>query len=271
MSTLEMDPVFTAALREALISNAISIPQAKRRWRWRFGAGMFVTLSIAAGGVALATGLFSQPGAPIDTQLGSIVVATRTGTATIEVGTPPAGATDISLTLTCLTAGLFDFPNGSSMTCNAADLSRPSAQRSGSEVVPISPGSDMVTIETSSNATWTLQAVFVNRVPTTWGVNANGQTYGVSNQQGTPDLISVVIDDGAKYGYVTKSELNCAAGGDVTSPAEAQAWDKVSQNLNVSIPAYESDGVTVVGTFTVGSATGPNAKTVPLSSLSLGC
>ena len=73
MSTLEMDPVFTAALREALISNAISIPQAKRRWRWRFGAGMFVTLSIAAGGVALATGLFSQPGAPIDLPHGGLV------------------------------------------------------------------------------------------------------------------------------------------------------------------------------------------------------
>jgi hypothetical protein len=266
-----MDPVFTASLREALIANAISAPRAKRRWRWRFGACMLVSLTIVGGGVALATGLFSQPGAPIDTQLGSIVVATRTGTSTIDIGTPPAGATDISLSLTCLTAGSFDFPNGSSMTCSAVDLGKPPAERSASEVVPIRPGVDALTFETSPNATWTLQANYVNRVLSAWGVNANGQTYGVSNQKGTPDLISVVIDDGTKYGYVKKSDLNCASGDQVSSPAEALQWDEVSQNRNVSIPVYESDGVTIIGIFTVGSASGLDSQTVPLSSLSLGC
>jgi hypothetical protein len=67
-----------------------------------------------------------------------------------------------------------------------------------------------------------------------------------------------------------ESDLNCAAGGDVSSRAEAALWDKVSQNRNVTIPVNESDGVTVVGTFTVGGATGPDAATVLLSSLSLG-
>ncbi len=113
--------------------------------------------------------------------------------------------------------------------------------------------------------------MYVNQVTTPWGINANGKTYGVHNQSGTPDLIAVIINQGSTNGYVEASELNCAGGGDVTSPAEALAWDKASQNRNVSIPVYESDGVTVVGTFTVGSATGPNAQTVPLSSLSLGC
>jgi len=267
MSTLEMDPVFTAALREVLVTNAISVPRAKRRWRWRIGAGMIVSLTMAAGGVALATSLFSQPGGPIDTQLGSIVVATRTGTATIDVGTPPAGANEISLTLTCLTAGSFNFPNGASMICNAADLSQPSAKRAASEIVPISPGVDTVTIVTSSNATWTLQANYVSQVSTAWGVNANGQTYGVSNQKGTPDLISVVIDDGTKYGYVKESDLNCASGGDPTSPSQALEWQKVSQNRNVSIPVYESDGVTAVGTFILGNASGASASTVPIWSL----
>jgi hypothetical protein len=271
MSTLEMDPVFTAALREALIVNAGPAPRTERRLRWRFGVGVLVSLTLAGGGVALATGLFSQPGAPIDTQLGNIVVATRTGTAMIDVGAPPTGATDISLTLTCLTAGSFNFPNGSAMTCDAVDLSKPSDERSASEIVPVSPGVDTLTIETSSNAVWTLRAVYVNQVSTAWGVNTNGQTYGVSNLKGTPDLISVVIDDGTKYGYVSKVDLNCASGGQVKSPAEALEWDKVSQNRNVSIPVYESDGVTVIGTFTVGDANGTNAATVPLSSLSLGC
>lgn len=271
MNTVEMDPVFTASLREALITNASSAPQVRHRWHWRFGAGMIVGLTLAAGSVALATGLFTQPGAPIDTQLGSIMTATRTGTATIDIGTPPAGTTDISLKLTCLTVGTFDFPNGSSLSCSAVDLTKTSAQRTASEIVPIAPGLDVLTIKTSSNAIWTLQVDYVNQVATAWGINANGQTFGVPNQSGTPDLVAVFADNANVRGYVKESNLNCAAGGDVSSPAEAVEWDKVSQNRNVSIPVYESDGVTVVGTFTVGSATGPDSETVPLSSLSLGC
>jgi hypothetical protein len=155
------------------------------------------------------------------------------------------------------------------MTCDAADLTRPSINRTGSEVVPLTAGVDTVTIKTSPDATWSLQATYVNQVATSWGVNASGETYGVSNQQGTPDLIAVVVDQGKTQGYVERSELNCASGGDVNSLAEAATWDEVSENRNITIPVYESDGETTIGTFTVGDATGPKAKTVPLSSLSL--
>jgi len=271
MSTIEMDPVFTAALREVLLATVRDTPRVRRRWRWRAGTGVFLGLTVAAGGVALASGMFTLPGAPVNSPLGNVVTATRTGSATIEIGAPPAGATDLSLTFTCLTAGTFDFPDGSSASCGATDLIRPPIYRTSIDVVPLTVGVDNVTIKTSANASWTLQAMYVNQVTTLWGVNASGETYGVANQNGTPDLIAVVIDDGNTHGYVKESDLNCAGGGDVTSPSEALAWDKVSQNRNVSIPVYESNGVTVVGTFTVGSATGPNAQTVPLSSLSLGC
>jgi hypothetical protein len=111
----------------------------------------------------------------------------------------------------------------------------------------------------------------VNQVITSWGTNAKGETYGVQNENGTPDLIAVVIDHGTTHGYIEASEENCADGGDVRSPAEALEWDKVSQRRNISIPVYESDGTTVIGTFVIGNATGPNAQTVPLSSLSLSC
>jgi hypothetical protein len=49
------------------------------------------------------------------------------------------------------------------------------------------------------------------------------------------------------------------------------AWNAASKNRNISIPVYESDGTTVVGVFIVGDAHGPNATTVPLSSLSFHC
>jgi len=269
MSTTELDPVFAVALREMLVATVEDTPRVRRRWRWRLGPGIFAGLTLVAGGVALAAGVFSPPGAPTDTSLGAAVTATRSGSATIDLGPRPAGATDVSLTLTCLTPGTFDFPNGSSVSCSAADLSNPTVAPQASEVVPLSPGMDTVTIDTSANASWTLRALYVNRATTPWGINASGQTYGVANQNGTPDLIAVVIDQGKTQGYVEASELNCASGGDVQSIAQALAWDK--QNRNISIPVYESDGTTIIGTFIIGGATGSNTKTVPLSSLSLGC
>jgi hypothetical protein len=211
--------------------------------------------------------VFSPPGAPIDTQLGNIVSATRTGTATVDLGPTPATANALSLKLTCLSVGTFTFPNGSASICDATDLSNPPVLRASSEVVPLSPGVVSVTITTSANASWTLQVAYVNQVTTAWGVNASGQTFGVRNEQGTPDLLAVVINQGATHGYVESSELNCAAGGDVQTSAEAAAWDKVSVHRSVSIPVYESNGTAVIGTFVVGD----NSHVVPLSSLSLGC
>ena len=90
MSMLEMDPVFSGALREALVTVVKGTPSARRRWRWRVGTGVFVGFSHVAGGVALATGVFSPPGAPVNSSLANIVTATRTGTATIDLGAPPA-------------------------------------------------------------------------------------------------------------------------------------------------------------------------------------
>ncbi len=271
MSTLEMDPDFCEALRTALVETVESSARARRRWRWRVGSGMFVGLTLVAGGVAVATGLFSLPGAPVDTTLGNIVTATRTGSATINIGVPPAGANDLSLTLTCLTPGKFNFPNGSSETCDAADVGQRARLSQASEVVPITPGADSVSIDASPNASWTLQAMYVNRVTTSWGTNANGQTYGVANQNGTPNLIAVAINQGRTQGYVKASDLNCASGGDPSSPAQALAWQQQNANRNITIPAYESDGTTIIGEFVLGDATGSDAETVPLSSLSRNC
>ena len=271
MSTVEMDSFFATALREALVVAVKDTPRYQRRWRWRIGTGSFVGLTLVAGGVALAAGLFSPPGAPVDTPLGNVVIATHTGTATIELGPPPATATSVSLSLTCLTVGKFTFPNGSYASCGTADVTNPPDLRQISEVVPITSGMDSVTIKTSAAASWTLQAVYVNRVTTPWAINSHGETYGAPNQNGTPDLIAVTINHGATQGYVKASNLSCASGGDVTSISQALAWDKASANRNVTIPVFESDGTTVIGTFVLGDASGPNATTVPLSSLSKSC
>ncbi len=270
MTTREMDPVFASALREALIANVERTPRLRRRWRWRLGIGVCAGSVFVGGGVALAAGVFSPPGAPLDTQLGNIIVVTRTGSATIDIGPAPATATNVSLTLTCLSVGTFDFPDGSSMTCSPP-LSTAAGSGQSTEVIPLQPGQHMVTIDTSANASWTLQAMYVNRVTTSWGTNASGQTYGVTNQNGTPDLVAVSIDQGKVQGYVKASDINCASGNYVVhSPAQALAWDAASKNRNISIPVYESDGRTVIGVFVIDGG-GSDATTVPLSSLSLGC
>jgi hypothetical protein len=84
------------------------------------------------------------------------------------------------------------------MTCSPP-LS-PSGEQS-TEVVPLRPGQHTVTIDTSADASWTLQAVYLNRVTTSWGTNASGQTYGVPNQNGVPDLVAVTIDQGTIQGF----------------------------------------------------------------------
>jgi hypothetical protein len=158
------------------------------------------------------------------------------------------------------------------MSCSPADLRQRALYRQANEVVPLAPGQHGVTIKTRHGASWELQAVYVNQVVSPWATNARGETYGVMNKNGSPDLVAVVIDGGKLEGYVKASDLACASGQDVVrSPAEALAWDRASEDRDISVPVYKSNGTTVIGTFVVGSASGPGATTVPLSSLSLGC
>jgi hypothetical protein len=264
VSTKEIDLVFASGLRNALNAQVHETTRRRRRWRWSLGLGVVIGSSVVAGGAALAAVLLSQPGARVDTPLANPVIVTRTGTATVDLGPPPLGATDISLTLTCHSAGNFYFPDGSSATCSAAE-GRQGSQVS--EVVPLATGQRTATIKASPGASWTLQAVYVNQITTSWGTNGRGETYGVFNQRGTPDLVAVTIDRGSVDGYVSSSDLSCASGGDVQSPAQALAWDRVSHDTNVVISVYESDGITVIGSFDVGDATGPDVRTVPLSSI----
>src|SRR5581483_9582326 len=102
MTTGQMDPVFASALRDALVAQVTAAPRRLFVWRWRVGLGVLAGTTVVAGGAALAASLLSQPGAPVDTQLGTLVTAARTGTATINLGPVPTGANDLSLTLTCM-------------------------------------------------------------------------------------------------------------------------------------------------------------------------
>lgn len=260
---------YAAARRQ--LAEAPSLGRWAFMGRWRH-TGPVIGLGIGVavgGGVAWANGVFTQPGAPSDTPLAAPVNATHTGTATVELGPPPRGTNEVTLTLTGLSEASYQFPDGSYLSCSASDISRSATDPCRAiEVVPINSGQHTATITTGPTARWHLEAVYIKRVITPLGVNANGQTYGagVPFGQGAPDLIAVSFDHG-RTGYVKATDLDCASGSDVSSPSEALARQNALHGDGVSIPVYESDGTTKIGTFVVGA---PGSPVVPLSQVPCG-
>ena len=261
MSTTELDPVFASALRDALVAHVAATAQHRRRWRWGLGLGLLAGTGVLAGGVAVAATLLSAPGGTVNIPLGAPVTLTRTGTATVALGSPPKGTTGVSWALTCLSAGTFTFtgPGGASVACSAGSHS--------SDVQPLRPGQTSITVATAPTVSRKLRAEYVKTVATPFGVNAKGETYGVSEDlNGTPDLQEAPLSAGIPGGYLTTKQLTCASGGDVSNPTQAIAWDKFSQHTNTVIPVYKSDGTTVIGSYVVGP-TGPGVRTVPISTV----
>lgn len=78
---------------------------------------------------------------------------------------------------------------------------------------------------------------------TKFPTNEAGETFGRGDLPTLPDLIQAVGDDGTE-GYVRDSELYPPITGTPEENAERQAE-------RYQVPLYESDGKTVIGTFTV--------------------
>lgn len=246
MNQFHVDDVFSDALRAELVSQVNKeAPVAKRR-RTRVWIGFGALAGAGLLGIgAAAAGLFVLPGGEKVTSLASPVTTTYTGTATVELGTPPEGATGIQMEFTCLTPGRFEFPDGAASICSASDATSPTSGRSG-YTISLSPGQDSVTIKTDPEARWQLTAKYVKQERTPLGVNAKGETYGVESQEnGTPDLIAVMATNG-QSGYAYASDLY---GGPMpTSPEDAV------KNFNTprpprEIPVFKSDGETQIGVF----------------------
>jgi hypothetical protein len=77
-------------------------------------------------------------------------------------------------------------------------------------------------------------------------VNADGLTYGVPNDQGTPDLVAVFATNG-KTGYVYAKDLNEPS---PANPSQALQWQN-SPLVTIHLPVYEPDGKTQIGVFDV--------------------
>ncbi|MFY9636131.1 MAG: peptidase M56 family protein [Cellulosimicrobium cellulans] len=216
MNQLHVDNRFSDALRAELVSQVkMESPAAKRRrTRVWLGTGALAGAGLLGVGAA-AAGLFLIPGGEKVTPLASPVTTTYTGTATVELGTPPEGTTGIQMELRCLTPGWFEFPDGASSSCSEEDAASDRLGWSGYTII-LAPGQDSVTITTGPEARWQLTAEYVKQERTLLGVNAKGETYGVeSPENGTPDLIAVMATNG-QTGYAYARDLN--GGPTPTSP-----------------------------------------------------
>jgi hypothetical protein len=254
MNTPPLDDAFNSTLRKALVARVdeSAIAKKRRNLRWWLGVGVFAGAGLIGG--AAAAGILVLPGGDVVTSLSSPVSETHTGTAVVELGPVPAGVTHVAAELTCLTPGSFVVDDGASFHCDASDIGTGAARSSFS--VSLASGAHAVGISTDANASWALVATYVNQSVTDWATNEHGESYGIQNASGTPDLIAVIATNG-KHGYARSADLHEANGTKAASafasPEEALAWQETDQEAVSRVPVYETDGRTLVGDFDIGS------------------
>lgn len=189
------------------------------------------------------------PGQPIVSLLaggGSVVVAESRSIAFEDL---PDAATHVRVTVSCASAGSLSWGldaagNNPSISCNPVDVD----QRRGTAWYDFDLAGGTTLYLTPTRGTYAVSWQYLNLVETAWGVNANGETFGTSKDDGrTPDLIAVALPGGDvdEYGYSRVSEMD---GPMPSTPEEAAALEHGPRE----VPIYESDGVTQIGVFPIG-------------------
>jgi hypothetical protein len=201
------------------------------------------------------------PGEPIVTVLGDPIVWKVTGVTEFPLTDRPAEATHARVTFTC-TVGSFSWGtdaggNNPSVSCDTA----------GSSVTawydfPLDAGATTFYVAGPKDGEAVLTLQYLAQVPTSFGVNENGQTYGVDRgDQGTPDLVFVggEAPDGSPVdGYARAVDLQAFSPdhpGLPSNPEEALRWQREREERypdGWEIPVFASDGTTRLGTLRMG-------------------
>jgi hypothetical protein len=276
-------PQRSYAIRQALEEHVTAHrPHRTRFPRWVPGLSLLVAGLLTGGAVSAAavTALREAPtisstpiaappgvtpGQPIISLLGNTTSVEITGSTVLDLPDPPAGATHLRVTFTCLSADTFRWgPDqegiNPSSGCSAPDLGTSSATAWFDFELDESTTTLTITAPNHGRALLALQ--YLNYVPTSLGRNAAGETFGVGAGDGVePDLVAVVgIDANGEpvEGYARSSDLN-AFGPDrpdqPSNPDEAMEWQRQREERYPSgwdIPVFESDGTTKIGTFHIG-------------------
>ncbi|UXN26651.1 hypothetical protein N8D74_07160 [Curtobacterium flaccumfaciens] len=226
--TNDMRPEAAAAVRSELAAigtGRSALQRQQRRARIAISVASVAAVALTTSAAALvAAGL---PGTTTTAAVGHTTTATHTGPARIDIGAAPDDAGAVIVDITCRNdVGMVQVPTvgggASGLSCRDEGTMRVVDGRLPKD------GTTTFSIEASTGTTWTATLQYATAVTSEWGVNDKGQTYGVPNASGHPDLVPGTADNG-REGWVLWSEPD---GGNV----------------------YESDGTTVVGHWTAGVA-----------------
>ena len=203
------------------------------------------------------------PGSPLIVLVGQPITQTFNTQTTVSLADRPESATHARVTLvpagTTAVAVTLSFgtdPNGNnpSTSWTASDITS-SANLTTSYDFPLDATVSTLYL-TPSALDWVVTIQYVTQVPTDFGVNAHGQSYGVTGDpRGEPDLVAVGATNG-RQGYVYRTELDAANGTTAAegfkTPEDAVKWQEAHSGDVRRLPVYESDGETQIGEFHVG-------------------
>lgn len=235
-----MDPVFAANVEremEAIGTGRSRLQSHQRRARTATIVGGSLALVGALTGAAIISGL---PGQTTVTSFGEPVSGSYTGTSIVDLGPVPAGAEQVILEVTCSEGGKIEVPTNpgsegirsGSVYWECSDPIRENPTVHVDNGLLPTDGATTITITADPGTSWTVVARYGSSSSTPWGVNAHGETYGVPNENGIPDLVSAQATNG-EVGYTRESE---------SLAFEGEGYLRV----------YKSDGETVIGWFPVG-------------------
>lgn len=240
MSTTKMDTEFARAVRAEITAIGGKTSRLQRHQR----RARALTLSIGAVALVGATTgaaviVNNLPGTTTVSPLGTIVAATHTGTASIDLGPAPANAAVVVIDLKCVSDSgqlsvALDRKGTSGADRMGADCALARHTIHITDGLLPAPGTSAITITATPGTSWKATAQYATSATTAWGVNAQGQSYGVPNGNGLPDLEAAQATNG-RQGYVFTKEL-------------------MTMERDTYINVYESDGTTVIGKFTILSA-----------------
>jgi hypothetical protein len=211
------------------------------------GAGLGSAALLTAGALVIA----GIPGEHQVTDVGFTVKMDYTGSSAVDIavmsvdGAGPA-SNAFRAKIVCTSEGAFtvshprdsDGADGLEFECGSGAGMTPVGKPVWLTEQFLVAGNAHLDVTTNPETTWTVTVQFVNSVTTPWGVNAKGETYGVSNENGTPDL-SPALASNCEFGYIYFTDVMPPGGDENKEPH--------------SIPVYKSDGETVVGEFWIGN------------------
>lgn len=221
----------------------------KQRRSFRFStAGILAMALVVLGvgttaGAAVATSVINS-GQPL------------AGTATLVLAVPEFEATQLVVTLTCLTEGQYSVSipgiRNAAMAVNCDAEGHTSGTTEFAIEDPTIPRE--LTITATAGGTYTVDAEYVVRGPFAFPTNEKGQTYGspVEDATNAPDLIFAVGTDAKGLpvqGYLLRTDT------ETPEEFEPSGWIAWLSEIRAKypdgqpLPLYSTNGSTILGTF----------------------